>query len=45
MKIALLEDIKSTKKYTKELQVCITKGQEHISRKKTEYGYLGVYYH
>lgn len=41
MKLALQKDIVSTKKYIKDLQICIGEVQEYISKKKDESLYQG----
>lgn len=43
MKIALQTDIASTKKYIKEVQICIGEVYEYITRKKNEHVFLGTF--
>jgi len=43
MKVALLQDMKTTKKYIKDVKVCIGDTQEHVSKKKNERVFQGIY--
>lgn len=42
MKLALQKDIISTKKYIKDIQICIGEVQEYISKKKDEQRFQGI---
>jgi len=41
MKMALHKDIVSTKKYIKDVQICIGEVHEYTSKKKDEHVFLG----
>lgn len=42
MKVALQQDIMTTKKYIKEIKICIGEIQEYISKKKDERVFQGI---
>lgn len=44
MKLALQKDVVTTKKYIKEVQICIGEVREYISKKKDECVFQGILY-
>lgn len=43
MKSALQKDIISTKKYIKDIKICIEEAHEYISKKKDEFIFHGMH--
>lgn len=44
MKVALSQDIMTTKKYIRDVKVCIGDTQEHVSKKINERVFQGIKY-